>query len=179
MNLPAAVDPRLEPLRRSFDAGFAQPPAPPAAALEHLLLLSTGAGRYALRLGELSGLQRLRRLVPLPGARPALLGLAGVRGRLLAVYSLTRLLGLQGAPEEPPRWLAVGGGEEPQLAVAFAQFEGQRQLPAGDLRPAHAGEAGPWVRELAHLGGQLYPVLQLSLLFASLTPGANAPCAPE
>lgn len=179
MNLPVLVDPRLGELRRAFDAGFARPPPPPPEALEHLLLVAAGAGRYALRLGELSGLQPLHRLVPLPGARPELLGLAGVRGRLVAVFSLARLLGLDAAADEHPRWLAICGGEEPQLALAFAQFEGQRQLPLSELRPAEAGEAGSWARELASLGGQLYPVLQLPLLVRSLTTGADAPRPPE
>lgn len=176
MNLPALpLDRRLGELRQAFDASFAQPPAPPPEAQEHLLLVTAGSTRLALRLGELSGLQPLRRLVSLPGARRELLGLAGVRGRLVAVFSLARLLGLEATGDGRPRWLALCGGEHSQLGLAFAQFDGQRQLPLSEIRSADAGQSGSWATELAQIGGQLYPVLQLPLLLKSLAPHRSQP----
>lgn len=171
MNLPATLDDtRLDALRDAFDAAFARPPATPTEGQERLLLVVAGGQRYALRLAELGGLQPLRRLVPLPGGRRELLGLAGVRGRLVAVFDLARLLGAAAEPSPPvaPRWLLLCGGAEAQLALACGHCEGLRQLPQAALQTDSGAAAGPWACATVALDGQFCPLLDLPALLRSL-----------
>src|SRR4029079_15975388 len=106
-------------LRRSFDASFAAPVPERGAAPERVLALRAGATRLAVRLSDVAAIQRLPRRVALPDAPPGLLGLVGVRGRLVAVYRLARLLGSDA--DEDPRWLVLGRGDEP-LGLALEGF---------------------------------------------------------
>ena len=68
----------------------------------------------------------------------ALLGVAAIQGRFVAVYSLAALLGYSSAPGEL-NWLAVCGKEQP-VGLAFAQFEHQFEVALSSfnvLSPKH------------------------------------------
>jgi chemotaxis signal transduction protein len=125
---------RAQALRRSFDAGFAEPPAAPGQDVEDLLLLRVGGDAQAVRLADVSGLLVDRRIVALPTSVPDLLGVAGLRGNLLPVWSLSTLLGY-GAERATPRWLLlVGDGERrPLLGLAFEHFDGHLRVARADL----------------------------------------------
>src|SRR6185369_1555454 len=82
---------RLLALRREFDASFAQPNSQDVAAQVKLLVVQVGDAQFALRLDEALGLHACPKLVALPVARPALLGLAGIRGQLIVVYRLSSI----------------------------------------------------------------------------------------
>jgi chemotaxis signal transduction protein len=56
-------------------------------------------------MSETVRLEANRTVVPIPSGRPELLGLCGVRGQLVPVYSLSALLGY--GTERPGRWLAL------------------------------------------------------------------------
>lgn len=129
---------RLRVLRQEFDQVFADPHAAPAPALERLIAIRVGGQPYALRLSELNGLLAAPLLVPLAGAPAECLGVAGLRGRVVPVFALGPWLG---HPAEPPRWLALTGGDEP-VAYAFAELEGFREAPAEAFMPAAPGPAG-------------------------------------
>jgi purine-binding chemotaxis protein CheW len=125
---------RLRALRESFDASFSRPPTPARDPGAALLRLRVGGTSIAVRLEHLSGLHLLPRLVRLPGAPATVLGLAGLRGQLIAVHDLGGLLGLS-APEAPPRWLLLAGGSK-RVGLAVTDFEGhlrvlQEQLKSG------------------------------------------------
>jgi purine-binding chemotaxis protein CheW len=123
--------------RAEFDAAFAAPPAEGRRAAERLVRIEVGGERFALRLADLAGLRRLGKLVALPGARPELLGVAGLRGRLVPVFDLGRLLGC-GADE--PRWLALARAEEP-VGLAFGGLEGQIEVAPEAQATADAASA--------------------------------------
>lgn len=158
----SAFDASLLELRRAFDASFAAPLPERAAAPKRVLVLRAGTTRLAVHLANVSAIQRLPRRVALPDAPPELLGLVGVRGRLVAAYRLARLLGSD--VDEDPRWLLLGKGDEP-LGLALEGFEGQRDVPAGDIYPdPQPGAARPHVRELARLGDGVVGVLDVEAL---------------
>jgi len=126
---------RLIDLREGFDTSFSLPPPPPPELGEALLRLRVGGSSLAVRLRHLSGLHLLPRVVRLPGAPASVLGVAGLRGQLIAVHDLAALLGLA-ASEEPPRWLLLASGAR-RVGLAVAGFEGHLRthrelLKAGD-----------------------------------------------
>lgn len=143
---------RAEDLRRAFDQGFAAPPASPEET-EDLLAVDLGGHAFALRVREVAELARCRRLVPLPGAVPGLLGVAGVRGEVVPVYDLAELLG-QTRPAEPPGWLAICGGGD-VVALGFHAFAGHLRVARSALSAPAAGEAArAAVEQVATVGGR-------------------------
>src|SRR6185436_11866201 len=83
----------LAELRRVFDGSFAAAPADGRAVPEKLLALRLGTDPFAVRVAELRGFERLRHVIALPGASADLLGLTGIRGTLVPVYSLALVMG--------------------------------------------------------------------------------------
>jgi purine-binding chemotaxis protein CheW len=129
---------RLDELREGFDASFSRPPPPRQEPGDALLRLRVGGAPLAVRLGHLSGLHLMPRLVRLPGAPASLLGVAGLRGQLIAVHDLSALLGLQSG--EPPRWLLLAGGSR-RVGLAAAGFEGQMRATPEQLRSGGGASA--------------------------------------
>src|SRR5262249_8375175 len=83
------------------------------------------------RASEISGLIAGRKIAGLPSPVPELLGIAGVRGVLVPVYSLAALLG-NGGENDEPRWLALCGTED-CIALAFGDFESYLRIPRADI----------------------------------------------
>ncbi len=149
------IDAKLAELRSAFDESFAQAAAPLEDAGERLLAIRIGDEGYALRLSEITGIQALRRVVPLPGGPEGFRGLAGIRGRLVAVYGLAALLGIRGAGEE--NWLVLTQGAEP-IGLSFPAFEGFLEESA--LHPAQERES-EHVREVLRTGSVVRGVIHL------------------
>jgi chemotaxis signal transduction protein len=166
----SAVDPelarRLVELRASFDNAFALPSETTAAASIGLLAIGVGTAGYAIRMTELSDVQVARKVVPLPGARPEMLGLAGIRGRLVPVYSLAALLGQ--AVTQAWTWLAICGTEQP-IGLTFDKLDGYVQAAPADLLPAAGGEGSrSHVRELLRKDGAVAMVVSAASIVAML-----------
>ncbi len=125
------LEERLVDFRRAFDHAFALAPVTNAGAFEDLLAIRVAGDPYAVRVREIAGLVASRRIVPLPSRRDELLGVAGVRGSLVAVYSLGALLGY-GADSAAPSWLALAGAPE-ALGLAFEEFEAFMRVRSEDV----------------------------------------------
>jgi purine-binding chemotaxis protein CheW len=157
-----------EEMRRRFDAVFAAPPVGRGADVASFLALRIGGDGFAFRIQHMSGLVAARRIVPLPGSASAMLGLAGIRGLVVPVFSLSVLMGYG---SERPRWLALCAGEAGDtIALGFSDFDGYVEALASDVRAVDAvdaGEARParrasFVRELVRGRGELRGVVDLS-----------------
>lgn len=137
------LDPRREAkaLREAFDLGFAEAPIPVSERRIGLILIRVGGAPMALRVEEVAGLARHRKVVGVDGSIPGLRGLAGIRGQLLVVYSLGAVLdGAPGASAgEPEDWLATCALDR-SVALSFGQFEGYREVSPADLHEAGAPE---------------------------------------
>lgn len=169
MSDPIRTGESAEELRGEFDAAFGRPKRAAGAGEVALLALRVAGAPVAIRVLETAGVMQVRPIVPVPGPRAELLGVSGVRGALVPVYSLARLLGR--ADDDPPRWLvlaATAGGERVGLAVAT--FERHLVVPAGELRPAtHSGAGEAHAPELLHADGTARPVLSLPSLLRTIT----------
>jgi purine-binding chemotaxis protein CheW len=164
---------RLDELRAGFDASFSRPPPPRQEPGEALLRLRVGGAPLAVRLGQLSGLHLMPRLVRLPGAPASLLGVAGLRGQLIAVHDLTALLGLQSG--EPPRWLLLAGGSR-RVGLAAAGFEGQLRATPEQLRAGDGASAHPLLSSNVLLpAAPPLPVLDVDSLVRMLLEDASGP----
>jgi chemotaxis signal transduction protein len=125
---------RAADLRRAFDAGFAAPPRPPAPAHLDLLRIRLGGAPYAIAAADIAELHAGLTVVPLPTPAPELLGVAAVRGQVVPVFDLRRLIGLD--PAGAPRWIVRVGA----TGLAFDGFDGQLRIAAAaatdDARPS-------------------------------------------
>jgi purine-binding chemotaxis protein CheW len=148
---------RLEELHRSFDLGYSQPQREREAEPEDLLAIEVAGHPYALRIRELLGLYVERRITALPASPPELLGLAAVRGELVAVYDLASLLGY--ARGEDSRFLVLGRSQS--VAFAFGSLKGHIRVAKTEIATSeHAREA--WLTEVVREPAQTRPIIELS-----------------
>jgi chemotaxis signal transduction protein len=153
-------------LRAEFDATFAAPP--PAAAPDSVAVLSVrvGAEPAAIRVLETAGLLSARRIVPVPSRRPELLGVCGLRGTVLPVFGLARLLGAA-ASGEAPRWIVLAQGDE-RIGLALDDFEGHVVVPAAALRAAER-DGRAHVAGAVRLGTETRALLSVPSLVRAIT----------
>jgi purine-binding chemotaxis protein CheW len=152
------VDDRAAAMRAEFDRGFAEPRQVERLDSDHLLALSVGGDPYALRMEEIASVAVDRRIVPLPGPLPEFAGIAGLRGAIVPVYDLARLLGYPG--DGRARWLAVLSAAP--VAVAFAAFDGYIVRPGGSITFEAAGGDSRHVRVVARAADFVRPVISLA-----------------
>lgn len=114
-----------------------------AAARRAYLVCACGAERYGLPLEETAGVLPMRPCTPVPGAVPALLGLAAVSGRIVSVLDLARALGRPGSGAAPGGHLVVLRTGVVPVALAVDRVIGVSEIDA-DPDPAPARpEADP------------------------------------
>lgn len=158
---------RVDALRAGFDETFASSPPIPVER-EDLLLVRASDLRLALRVRELASLEVRRAIVPVPGAPPALLGLAGVRGRLVPVFALAPFLG-RPATADDGRWIAIAAGPS-HVGFAFAEFEGRVGVPLEHLvATAGAGTAGSYLPRVVEAGAVVRGVVDLRAVVAGIS----------
>lgn len=121
-------------LGRLFDRTFAQAPRLDAGRSTGFLRVRVGADAYAFALDAIVGLFVDKTVVPLPSTAPHVLGIAGIRGAIVPVYSLRSLLGYA-VERECPRWLVLARSHEP-VGLAFEQFGGYLQARPSEVAPA-------------------------------------------
>jgi chemotaxis signal transduction protein len=154
-------------LRAAFDATFARPASAPSEDTVSLLAIRVGGEPAALRVLETAGLMPARRIVPVPARRAELLGISGIRGTVVPIYGLARLLG---RPDDgDPRWIVLAGGQE-RIGLAIATLERHLVVPGHDLAPAApAGAGGAHVAEVLRIGDATRPVLSVPSLVRAIT----------
>jgi chemotaxis signal transduction protein len=160
--------PGARALAEAFDRSFAAPARPAAEELETLLGLVVGRDGYAVRLAEIQGLVRDPKIVALPSDVPELLGLTGLRGRVVPVYSLRGLLG--GAPTAGPvPWIVLVGGDAP-VGFAFEQYDGYLRIAPSEraVLDGAAGGPGSPVRAAVRINGALRGVIDVRLVLRAL-----------
>jgi hypothetical protein len=154
-------------LKHTFDAAFAAPVAVERESAESFLALTIEAHAYAIRVREVAGLVAARKIVPIGSPIRGMLGLAGIRGSLVPVYSLPALLGYA-RDEGPPRWFLLCRAAV-QVALAFASFDGYVETQG------HAPEAHDVVVRDARGVRELIRIPPMMDAIASLVKGAVAP----
>ena len=126
-SVPAPRNERATQMRVEFDAAFTRPPKPADPELEDVLALRLGDEPCVLRLSEIAGVIAHPLITAVPTPAPALLGIIGNRGSVVAAYDLNVL---QGGGSTTPRWLVISAAE-PTVGVAFEHFDGYRRISRG------------------------------------------------
>lgn len=159
-------------LKNEFDSAFARPiRAGTAAQGSDFLAIAVNGHPYALLMSEIRGLHADRAIVPVPSPVPELLGLAGIRGELIPVYSLAALLGYgasgsAGSTDAPARWLVSCCGQH-SLGLAFDVFERHLNsaLPQG---PAAGGAKSEHVQTMIRADVSR-PVISIPSIIATIS----------
>jgi len=129
---------KFEELKRSFDLTFQQPLVERGQEVVHLLVVRIGTARFALKVADLAGLARAQTVVPLPGADSGLVGLAGLKGRIVAVYSLAAMIDCPELSTEQNRWMVLCRCEK-EIALGFTAVTGTIMVPRTELSPVSPG----------------------------------------
>jgi chemotaxis signal transduction protein len=163
-----ALSGKAAELRDAFDRARRLPfPSGEVDRTENLLAIRVAHGPYALRISEIARLEKGRRILAFPTAVPECLGISGIRGALVPVYSLAALLGC-GVDTGDAHWLALCGAEE-SFALAFGGFEGHLRIPRSDLCAAEPGDTGrTHLSHVIRLAGEVRPVVAVSLIERAL-----------
>jgi chemotaxis signal transduction protein len=133
-----ALSARLLDLRASFDRAFSEPERDQAETRIDLLLIRVGRERFALKFSEIAALEADRTITAVPSEHSELVGIAGMRGAVVAVFDLATLLELP--RPDGPRWLVLAKGAP--IAFAFTGFEGQKSVRPEALASTEPGGAG-------------------------------------
>ncbi|HMA52053.1 MAG TPA: chemotaxis protein CheW [Magnetospirillaceae bacterium] len=153
---PSKLSRQAAALKKAFDAGFSQPLRPAETGSLDLLAVRLAGEPWTILLSAIAGLYSGKKITPLPGGTPGLLGLAGFRGTLVPVYDLAARIGL--APVSAPRWLVLA--KERRIALAFADLDGHLRAGADAIVPAPPG-GNLFTGGFVNAGGESRPVLHL------------------
>jgi chemotaxis signal transduction protein len=145
-----SLNARLLELRETFDRPFREPLVQQAEAPLELLSIWIGREPFALRLDDIAALEADRTITRVPSQHPELLGIAGVRGTLVAVFDLAALLDLP--RPDAWRWLVLAKGAP--LAFAFSAFERQLSVRREALARTEETSAG-LLRAMVRVEGAL------------------------
>jgi chemotaxis signal transduction protein len=162
-----------EQMRAAFDRGFAEPPAGAAEPSANYLGIRVAGHAYAVALAEIGAVSAGKRLAPLPSSARELLGVAGVRGDIVPVFSLAALLGHGAA--EGGRWLMLAAGGK--AGFAFDALDGQLDIPLSAIAPASS--ASGFVQANAVIAGAARPVVSIPALMEHLERRAGQSAAKE
>jgi len=164
-------------LRQAFDESFAQPPAAHAAAFEDFLGIRVAGNPYALRLLEAAQVAAHGQVLELPSEQPEFLGLAGLKGELLPIYSLAALLG-HGRETGEGRWLAVCGTEG-RIGLAFANLEGFLRVPRSEVFGLGVPQrTHDHVQEALRCAAGVRPIVRVASIVSSIGKRIAAASAP-
>jgi len=160
--------------RAEFDAAFVRAPAIAEGGLEQALRVSLGEDRtFLVPLEKLAGIELDPRVrwVPGAGGEPLgdLLGVTAVRGDVVPVYSLARLIG---RPDVEPKVLLRCRASAP-LALAAGDFLGHVAFRPAQVTLAN-GREHSFAKGVVMLGGLALPLLDLDALVRSIERRARA-----
>jgi chemotaxis signal transduction protein len=128
--------PLLLRLKQEFDSSFERDVMPPVDTVDIMYIL-VATRRFALGIKEVSGLAKLEKLVAIPSRAEAFAGVTGLRGEVLPVYDIGKMLGLDSG-REPLRWMVTVSAQGQMLAVGFAAMVGYGRIAKSSIEGGSA-----------------------------------------
>jgi chemotaxis signal transduction protein len=165
---------KIAEMRQRFDQSFALALTEQAIKPEPMLAITVEGEPFALRVHEISGLAvSEEKIVPVPSRAPELLGLTGIRGKVVPVFSLVRLLGFDSERSEA-RWLVFCGDRQTPIALAFEAMERLFEVPSTAIFARQEASGHRYVNATVGEGKTLRGVISIPALVEYIeTRGAN------
>ena len=165
-------DGRSLELRREFDSAFAAPRAVRSSDVEKLVVLQVGSLWVACRVLEVTRFESLRRVVPLSNGAPGLIGIAGLRGKVVPVFGLAAILGIGGAEGTP--WVAICGEADP-IGLAFDRLDRFVTVRRSDVSAVGDGNRlSSHTNGLLRIGSVAHDVLDLPAVLSAIRGATGA-----
>lgn len=164
---------RIQSLRDAFDRSFSEaPPVGGALAVPRFLGLRVAGDPFALRMTDVARLHTGGTVVPIPTSSPTLLGIASVRGSLIAVHDLHVLLGY---PAGGPRrfWILVRRRDHP-MGLAVDGLDGQFEADATSPSEVAGGPAR-YTRGATRTGAAIRPIVDVASILGALARTTSGP----
>lgn len=138
---------------------------------EPVLVFLLAEERFAFPLSVVREISRLRPITPLPGLPTTVLGAAGLRGAVLPIIDLRRILALPESPTTDDSRLLIVEHDRVVAALLTDQVQDIAALPRDSLVPPPTGEARPFLQGIAHEGKQAIRLLDLPSLLEAVRHG--------
>ena len=137
------LDPRTRALlERRAERLRALPETPKDDTLAWVAEFVVGEDHYALPLTALRAVVPLRRVTPVPLAKPHVIGILRFQGRIVTAVSLASLLGVKGWSQDPAVLLVVDPGWGPLTALDCEQIPKPTTISARALEAARQTTTG-------------------------------------
>jgi chemotaxis signal transduction protein len=149
-------------------------------ATERFLSFSLAGEVYAVALAGILETDRLPKVTRVPGLPAWAIGVSNLRGSILPVVDLRRLLSLEEAenPQDGRILVVRTGPADAPSALVVDRLEGVALLSPGELHPAPLwldSKILPYLEGIGSFKGRLVNVLDLSRLFAATGVSGDAP----
>ena len=118
------------------------PQAPAAGSVLEVIRFHLGEERYAVETRYLREILRVKEITPLPGTPDFLVGIANLRGQIMAVFDLRRLFGISLAGETELTRVIVLGQERIEFGVLADAVDQVAMLPLDEVKESPASVAG-------------------------------------
>jgi len=117
-------------------------PTAPSARLE-VLEFRLARERYAVEIRHVREVHPFVELTPLPCTPAFVVGLVSVRGRMIPVFDLKKLLGLPGQGITDLHQIILVGNHELELGLLADLVDSINSIPVAELQPGLSTLAGP------------------------------------
>lgn len=131
---------------------------------KELLAIRLGAESCAIGLDGVLEVVRPRVVTPVPFVPPWIVGVMLLRGAMVPIFHVGRLLGLSGDGLEPGERILIvprgtPGTREGEVGLLVDEVREVISVPSQDLLPPEAPSLRGWVVALARKGGKSHAVL--------------------
>jgi purine-binding chemotaxis protein CheW len=167
---------KIAEMRRHFDESFAVALPERVSEPEPMIAITVEGERFAVRVREIEGLALSKeKIVPVPSRVPELLGLTGVRGVVVPVFSLAKLLGFDSERGHAP-WLVFCGDRQSSIALAFEVMERQFEVASTEIFAREEASGHRYVNGTVCEGSTLRGIISIpSLVEYIKARGASKP----
>jgi purine-binding chemotaxis protein CheW len=128
----------------------------------HLAEFPVGDERYAIPLSAFRAVVPLRRVTPVPLARPHIVGILRFQGQIVTALSMAALLGIKGWRQDPSVLLVVDPGWGRLVAIDCEEVPRPVSIAHADLEQSRSRDARA-ITEVVH-DGHVVHVLDLARL---------------
>jgi chemotaxis signal transduction protein len=156
--VPEELDEKTkEILERRAERLRMAPQAAAQAQTEWVAQFLVGEDHYAIPLAALRAVVPLRRVTPVPLARPHVVGILRFQGQIVTALSMAALLGIKGWSQDPSVLLVVDPGWGRLVAIDCEEVPRPVSLAYGAIDEARARSPAAVV-DVAHEGRMIHAI---------------------